>query len=250
VADRNDKEERGFSGLSDLTSDLIAADEAVKSEPKAEAEAMTCRRITCPHCDKGLTLRFAPGEEQEEQVFPCPLCGETVTISPQKRTSEITEKKAEDDLNSYGSAVGELDKAPSAEPCSKYSVSFGTAFLVDQFGFIRKGTVTAERDNIVLEGKKSWPVIAKVGVFLAITVLPMVLFKIGLGFLLALFIVHYLCCSQGSLSIQKSTIRKVQRNGRLIKFWGQYPGSHATKKSVFKVDTKWNAASLERELKR
>ena len=58
----------------------------------------------------------------------------------------------------------------------QYNVSFGSAFAVDQFGFVRKGTVTTGGDKVVFAGRKSWSTMAKLGIFLAITVLPLVLF--------------------------------------------------------------------------
>jgi hypothetical protein len=131
----------------------------------------------------------------------------------------------------------------------QYNVSFGSAFAVDQFGFVRKGTVTTGGDTVVFAGKKSWSTMAKLGIFLAITILPLVLFGFGLGFLLALVVIHYLCASDGTISIAKSTITEVQRNGKQIKFKGQHPNSGKTKKTVFKVDTEENAQSLENEMK-
>ena len=131
----------------------------------------------------------------------------------------------------------------------QYNVTFGSAFATDQFGFVRKGTVTTGTDAVVFAGKKSWSTMAKLGVFLAITVLPLLLFRFGLGFFLALVVIHYLCASDGSLSIQKSSITDVERKGKQIKFKGQHPDSGKTKKTVFKVDTEENAMNLENELK-
>lgn len=131
----------------------------------------------------------------------------------------------------------------------QYNVKFGSAYAMDQFGFMRKGTVTTGEDTIVFAGKKSWSTMAKLGVFLAITILPWVLFRFGAGFLPALIVIHYLCTSDGSLSIQKSSITDIQRNGKQIKFKGQHPDSGKPKKTVFKADTEENAASLESELK-
>jgi len=131
----------------------------------------------------------------------------------------------------------------------KYNVAFGSAFAVDQFGFVRKGQVTVEGDKVLFSGNKSWSTLAKVGIFLLITVLPLVLFGFGLGFLFALLIIHYFCSSDGNISIQKTSITDVVRMGRKIQFKGQHPESGKTKKTVFKVDTEENAASLENEIK-
>ena len=130
----------------------------------------------------------------------------------------------------------------------QYNVSFGSAFVADQFGFVRKGTVTTGGDAVVFSGKQRWSTMAKFGVFLAITILPAILFGFGLGWLLALIVIHEFCTSDGSLSIQKSTIAELQRDGRRIKFTGQQPDSGETKKTVLKVDSEENAKRLENEL--
>ena len=130
-----------------------------------------------------------------------------------------------------------------------YNVAFGSAFSVDQFGFVRKGQIKVDGDKIIYLGKKSWSTIAKLGVFFLIAVLPIVLFRFGLGFFLALVVIHYLCASDGNLSISKSSISDVERKGRHIKFKGEHPESGKIKKTVFKVDCEENAISLENELK-
>ena len=92
----------------------------------------------------------------------------------------------------------------------QYNVSFGSAFTVDQFGFVRKGTVTIEPDTVVYAGNKSWSILAKLGIFLLITLLPLFLFGFGLGFLPALVVIYYFCASKGSLSIQRATISDIE----------------------------------------
>jgi len=129
-----------------------------------------------------------------------------------------------------------------------YNVSFGSAFEVDQFGFVRGGQITVEGGKVIFTGNKGWPVIAKVGVFLFLTIVPLLLFRFGLGCLLALVIIHYFCASKGSLSVEQASLTDVRRNGRQIKFQGQHPESGKRKKTIFKVDTEENAVGLEREL--
>ena len=134
----------------------------------------------------------------------------------------------------------------------QYNVTFGSAFSTDQFGFVRKGTVKLGTDTVMFSGKKGWSFMAKLGVFLVIIVLPMLLFGFGLGwlgFLLTLVMIHYFCASDGALCIQKSSITGVKRKGKQIQFKGQHPDSGKIKKTVFKVDTEKNAISLENELK-
>ncbi|MEW6265661.1 MAG: hypothetical protein AB1641_21520 [Thermodesulfobacteriota bacterium] len=129
----------------------------------------------------------------------------------------------------------------------QFIVSFRTAFTSD-FGFVRMGTISIGPEKVVLSGKKHWPVLAQIGVFLGITILPALLFKFGLGFILALIIIHYFCVSNASLSINKTSIVDVERNGRQIKFMGRHPESGTAKKAVFKVDTEENAVLIYNEL--
>lgn len=131
----------------------------------------------------------------------------------------------------------------------QYNVSFGSALEVDQFGFVREGTVTTRSDTVVIAGKKSWSALARAGVFLAITVLSLILVGFGLGFIPALFVIHYFCASDGSLVVRKSTVRDVQRKGRQIKFRAEHPESGEYKKAVLRIDTEENARRLEGEHK-
>ena len=131
----------------------------------------------------------------------------------------------------------------------QYNVSFGSAFAVDQFGFVRKGTVSIESDSVVYTGNKNWSALAKLGVFLLITLLPLFLFGFGLGFLLALVVIHYFCASKGSIVIKKASISDIEQKGKQVKFKGEYSESGKIKKTVFNVDTEENAANLVAELK-
>ena len=113
--------------------------------------------------------------------------------------------------------------AERKEATVEYNVSFGSAFAVDQFGFVRKGKVSAGDTTVTFQGKKSWSTLAKVGIFLLITIVPLVLFGFGLGFILALVVIHYFCASDGSLNIQKASVKAIRRKGRQIKFTGKHP---------------------------
>ncbi len=164
----------------------------------------------------------------------------------------------------------------------QYNVSFGNAFARDEFGFVRKGTVSAEPDKVVFSGKRSWGTLAKLSVLLLVIV-SMVLFVFGPGrelalgvfwylfssggivfqliaefpmemsglgpVILAAVVIDYFCVSDGALSIHKASVTDVHRKGRQIMFKGQYLDSAKTKKTVFKVDTKENAVALENELR-
>ncbi|HEX4966333.1 MAG TPA: hypothetical protein VF173_36330 [Thermoanaerobaculia bacterium] len=131
----------------------------------------------------------------------------------------------------------------------RYNVAFGSSFSVDQFGFVGRGVVTTESDTVVFSGNKGWPWPAKLGVFVALTVVLFSLLRIAiLEPFVALVLIHYFCTSKRSLSIQRASITNVQRDGRWIRFTGQHPESGKGKQTVFKVDTEQGAASLEATL--
>ncbi len=126
----------------------------------------------------------------------------------------------------------------------KYNVTFGSAFSVDQFGFVGKGAVLVEDSTVTFEGRKSWSAMIKLSVFLAMTLLPLFLFGFGLGWLLALVVIHYLCASKGALSIQRASIEEVELKGRQVKFKGLHPETGKIRKTVFKAESEQSASSL------
>ena len=72
MAGDNDKDKKGFSGLSDLASEVSGVDEAIKPEPKAEAKPSTPKQP--PHPQRQKT---APEPERKIKKSPPPV--ETVT---------------------------------------------------------------------------------------------------------------------------------------------------------------------------
>ncbi len=129
-----------------------------------------------------------------------------------------------------------------------YKVSFGTAFTIDQFGFVRKGEIAIEPNRVIYYGNKSWSLLGKAIAFPFI-VLLLYLFGIGLFFALpALVILYYYGASDGSLSIKKDTISDIKQAGKKITFKGIQPESGKIKKTIFKVDTEENANKLILEL--
>jgi hypothetical protein len=130
----------------------------------------------------------------------------------------------------------------------EYKVVFGIGFSADGFRFVGKGKIQIEQDRVIFVGKKSWPFIAKFGIFLLITVVPLFLFGFGLGWLGALFVFYYFCVSNGSLTIERSTISNVSRNRRIISFKAQHPKLRETKRTIFKVESEQQALQLESNL--
>ena len=72
MAGDNDKDKKGFSGLSDLASEVSGVDEAIKPEPKAEAKPSTPKQPPHPQREKP-----APEPERKTKKSPPPV--ETVT---------------------------------------------------------------------------------------------------------------------------------------------------------------------------
>ena len=131
----------------------------------------------------------------------------------------------------------------------EYKIRYGSAFAVDEFGFVRKGKINITEDIVELSGNKHWSVLARLGVFLAITILPAVLFGFGLGILLALVIIHYFCTSPGSVKFRRSHIKEVQRSGRKITFKAPIKEGGKFKKSLFKAATEEEARGIEEALR-
>ena len=100
----------------------------------------------------------------------------------------------------------------------KYSVTFGSNFILDGFGFVRKGTLSFEKDAITLDGHKKLHVWYQILWFL-ILVVPCFLFGL-LGVAIALTVVTYFCTSRQKLTVPMSSIQQVRRSNRIIQFTG------------------------------
>ncbi len=131
----------------------------------------------------------------------------------------------------------------------RFDVTFRTAFLRDPFRFVRNGTVTIIEDEIIYYGKQRWSEVACVGIFVLITFVPLFLFGFGLGIIPAFLVVHYLCASDCTLTIDRSAIGNVTRKNRKITLKLQDPESGKINKSTFIVDDKSNATKIEKELR-
>ena len=130
-----------------------------------------------------------------------------------------------------------------------YQVTFGSAFAVDKFGFVGKGKIGIGNDYIVLEGNQSWPTIAKLFIFLLITILPYVIFGFGLGFILALVLIHYYCTSPGEIIIAKLTITDLKQSGKSISFNGVASGGKKKRKARIKASSRKEADEITSALK-
>jgi hypothetical protein len=130
----------------------------------------------------------------------------------------------------------------------EYEIRFGTAFSIDEFGFVRKGKISIDADTVELSGPKHWSALARFAIFVAIAILPLILFGFAISFILALVIIHYFCASQGSLTFKKADLKEVVRKGRKITFKAPLEPNQQFKKSVFKAATESEAQAIEQSL--
>jgi hypothetical protein len=128
----------------------------------------------------------------------------------------------------------------------QFDVDFekGFSFASEGFGFVGKGKLAIENQNVILSGKKKWPLIARVGIFLGVTVVPLLLFKFGLGWLLALVIVYYACASAFTTSFLFSDISDLQQQGKKLKFCVNTKDNIAIK-TGFKASTEDEAVMIK-----
>ncbi len=129
-----------------------------------------------------------------------------------------------------------------------YSVTFGSSMKQDGFGFTRSGEVKIEGDSVTYTGKKLWNKWLRVLVFLVLTVPLTAATESPFGAVIGLVVVMLFCASGSTLTLAKSGISDVERDGKMIKFKAPDPKSGKIRKSLFKVDTETNAAAIEREL--
>jgi hypothetical protein len=114
-----------------------------------------------------------------------------------------------------------------------HNVTFGSASVTDQFGFVGKGTVTFRGEYVDLSGRRSWAWWAKLGIFLSMTVVPFILFRFALGILPALLIVYYAAASPATLTLERMKISDVVRKKNHVSYKAPDPGSGKIKKGHF-----------------
>jgi hypothetical protein len=131
---------------------------------------------------------------------------------------------------------------------ARYNVLFDGIFASNGFGFVNEGTVSLGRQSIVFTGKIKWDIRKRVILFLALSVLPYALFKVGLGIIPAIIVLHFFCTSPGRVVILRKSIREYEQDGRQIQFMAEDPETGQIKKAVFTVDTVAHADEIAAEL--
>lgn len=120
----------------------------------------------------------------------------------------------------------------------EFEITYGSAFAIDKWGFVGKGEMRIDENNITFSGRRAWPAWKKLLTGLIIFAIPTLLFKFGLAFVLPTFvIVHYLCVSYDQVSVSRSSISELKHKGKKVTFIAQDSHSEKTQKSLFKVNS-------------
>ncbi|RNC83750.1 MAG: hypothetical protein ED557_08200 [Balneola sp.] len=127
----------------------------------------------------------------------------------------------------------------------EYKVTFGSLLSNDKFGFIRSGTVKLHVNFLEYNGKKAWSFSSRLLIFLGLTILPLVLFGFGFGFVPALLIIFYFCATDDFLRIEYSKIGMLNRKGKIIKFNAIHPETKKARNGVLKLKSEEYAIELE-----
>lgn len=127
----------------------------------------------------------------------------------------------------------------------EYQIKYGSAFAIDQFGFIGRGQVNIAEEAVQLSGKKHWSGLTRFGIFSAVTILPLALFGFGLSIFLAAIIIHYFCASSASIVFRKEDIKEIKRAKKKITFLAPDKNSGKLKKSLFNAENEEAAKAIE-----
>lgn len=125
----------------------------------------------------------------------------------------------------------------------EYQIKYGTAFAIDQFGFIGRGRVIIAEKEVELSGRKHWSGLIRFGIFWVIAAL----FG-GLGLLLAFVVIHYFCASPASIVFRKESIREIKRLKNKITFLAFDKNGGKFKKGLFRAESEESAKAIENSL--
>lgn len=125
-----------------------------------------------------------------------------------------------------------------------HNVVFGTAFAVDQFGFVGKGTVTFRGEYVDLSGRRSWAWWAKLLIFLAMTGIPLVLFGVALGLIPSLLVIYYAAASPATITLEHNKITDVVLKKKQVNYKAPDPASGKIKKGFLSAKTEDEALAI------
>ena len=126
-----------------------------------------------------------------------------------------------------------------------YAVGFGSAFVVDQNGFVRSGTLTVDGPFLEIAGPKHLPALHRLVITLGALILWWLLFGFGIfSILIVLTLVHYFGAKQTTMRWARPQISEITRSGKIITF--SVPGSGARpKKAVLRATDSGTATAIE-----
>lgn len=123
---------------------------------------------------------------------------------------------------------------------TSFAVRFGSAFAIDEFGFVGKGSISILTDRVELAGSRS---ISLRPFFMVLSLVVFFLVHGIAGLVLAL--VSYFCLSDGVKPIPKTLIREVRRDGRKVSFRSKDKEDQKDKKCLFVCSDESQAKAVE-----
>ncbi len=167
----------------------------------------------CPACN----------EKMSEAHIACAECGQRIRLDNEPPADSIKG-------NGTKSAINQ----------KTYPIRYGSAWAVDGFGFVGKGTLDIDDSEIKLHGR-----MAVVGRnIIDVVGIALVIWK-GLIWLPLLLLRFAFVTNPKTVVLQKVDVREVSRKGRRITFLATVPNSKRLKRSRFRLDNEESAKSVE-----
>lgn len=147
-------------------------------------------------------------------------------------------------MNTSSAAPVHFTPATSGQATS-YAVGFGSAFVVDQNGFVRSGTLTVDGPYLEVAGPKHLPALHRLVITVGALIAWWLLFGFGVfSILIIITLVHYFGAKQTSMRWARPHISEITRSGKIITF--SVPGSGGRlKKAVLRATDPGSAAAIE-----
>jgi len=132
----------------------------------------------------------------------------------------------------------------------EYNVKFGTWYDIDRLGFVGKGKLSIDEKtgHVHLTGRIRWPILAQLGIFLAITLGFFFITGLPIGWLIALLLMDRLCASPGTIVLEKTIITNIKRSKRRISFMAPVEYGGRYRKCLFSAMTEEEAQAIEAQL--
>ena len=150
-------------------------------------------------------------------------------------------------MNSASTDPVQFSPVTGGMPIS-YAVGFGSAFVVDQNGFVRSGTLSVDGPFLEIAGPKHLPALHRLVIVVGAMIVWWLLFGFGvLSILIILTLVHYFAAKQTTMRWARSQISEITRSGKIVTF--SVPGSSARpKKAVLRATDPDAATAIEKRM--